>query len=268
MKNKKSVLITILISLFFTFLSAYAQNIKQQIHSLENDFKDFKYDLVIKKGRFLLGDPYTTKNDSLQIYQFMLSSAYALGDMTQAEQIIKEILSCQPSHSLNPKTTSPKIIELFNSIKRDTETVIQNPADNLDKPEKIKPEIKIVKNAVPPAYTISNVILPGSGQIMTGQKSKGYFHLAASAVLLGGSIYFSIQTSAYHNDYMKAKGDVNYNELYDLYNTSYKWRNTFFIGYGIWSLYSLFDLHNSVSKNLSFSGGKDNINLNYSFYLK
>jgi len=76
----------VIIYFLFSMTALKAQGIKDEIASLEKEFKNFQYNLVIEKGKFLLADRYTTKSDSLQIYQYILSSAYSINDTILARE--------------------------------------------------------------------------------------------------------------------------------------------------------------------------------------
>lgn len=235
------------------------QNLNKQIQSLENDFRLFKYEQVIKKGRFLLADPYASKKDSLQIYQFMLSSAYAVDDTTLAKNIIKEILRTEPSFTLDARSTSPKIIEFFNYIKQQIvhkKPPLQPPVtEHLTAPQKQLPPLK-------GEYLLASALFPGSGHLWAGDKKSGYYRSAASAALLAAIIYSAIETDRRKDAYLSASGAADFSTLYKRYNSSYRWRNAFLIGYGLWSLYNLYDLQKKNWQVTVSGGGDPSLSLN------
>jgi hypothetical protein len=249
-----------LIIIISSNLSLHAQNINEEIESLEKDFKAFKYKRVIEKGNFLLSDAFTTKEDSLNIYHYMLSSAYALNDTSRAKNVIKQILLCKPSFSLNPINTSPKIIELFNYIKEQQQAKQQ--IDSLMSRELFN-QIEHLKNVIKPPYALSSMVFPGSGHLLMGHKQKGCILSSISTILLGGTIYTAIKTNDYRKDYMDARGSADYNDLYDKYNSTYKLRNALFIGYGLFSLYTLYDLHNLNNISITVSRKKEALSINF-----
>lgn len=223
--------------LFGISLPSFAQNLKREITSLEQDFKSFEYKKVLQKGRFLLADTYAAKSDSLLIFQYMLSSAYALNDTTQAKAIILEILKDRPDFVLNPKETSPKIVEFFNIIKKEhTKQFEKTPTtSSVSK----KPE---VRQTIPAMLVAGSILLPGSAHYFWGNHITGLAYSALSAAIISSAVYFTIKTSADRRDYLAASGNANYNALYDTYNASYKMRTLSYAAWGIWSLYCLYDL--------------------------
>jgi len=239
MKREKIILLSFMAA-FLVLTSLPAQNVKKEIESLENQFKNFQYSQLIEKGKFLLADRFTTRADSLEIYKYMLSSAYALSDTTLARSIIQDILHTDPKFTLNPLETSPKIIEFFNIIKLNLQK--EHITDSLS--------IKDIKHSelgyapsISPLSTMSSVLLPGSGHLLENDRKRGILFTSISGVFIGSIIYSSIILSDHREQYMQARGDNNYDRLYDQYDRSFKIRNTLLSVYGVWNFYTLYNLH-------------------------
>lgn len=248
--------------IFLSFIALHAQNLQEEIDSLEKHFKNFEYKQVLEKGNFLLADAFTNKEDSLQIYQYMLSSAYALNDTARAKTIINDILECDPSHQLNPRQVSPKIIELFNYIKKRHQSAKQT--DSLHVAGFDPTELN--RFLIKPHVAVTSVFLPGSGHLLSGYKNKGYILSSVSALLLGGAVYTTIQTNHYRDDYMAARGDANYDRLYNRYNSYYKIRNALFAGYLLWGLYSIYDLHLQQQRSIALSANAESVSIAFQFH--
>ncbi|GEM_PF-2029348 len=249
----------VFLSLFVLSSFAQAQKLEKQLRSLENDFKSFKYQQVINKGDFLLADPYTSKSDSLQIFQYMLSSAYALSDTVLAKQIIVKILHTEPSFALNPKEISPKIIEFFNYVKK-TLSVPQSP-QNESTPSRSIATLPQALNPVKPLSFVASALLPGSGHLLSDFRPQGYERTAVSAALLVAALTLTMKTEQTHNDYLSAAKNADFDELFNRYNRYYKIRNTLWIGYGLWSLYNLFDLQRSSTLQMTVNGNRQKVAL-------
>jgi len=248
--------------LLFICNSLPGQDLDKAIQSLEKDFKSFNYKKVIEKGQFLLADPYTSKEDSLRIYNFILSSAYATNDTALAKKIVLDILTCEPSFAPDPRETSPKIIEFFNYVKKEKQPLIPVKTDTVYLPAKTEPPRIPFMN---PLSLISGAMLPGSGHFMEGFTSRGYVFSSISLVLLAGTVYAVTETDNRYNAYISAEGNANYNRLYDDYNQMYKIRNSLFIAYGLWSLYSLFDLQNQFNTQVRLQTNYNTTSLQVSF---
>ena len=247
MNRNKMLLISLLIACF-AVSSLPAQNVKKEIESLENQFKNFQYSQVIEKGKFLLADRFTTRADSLEIYKFMLSSAYALNDTTLAKTIIQDILHTDPKFTLNPLEISPKIIEFFNIVKRNLQT--DHIADSLAINDTKVPELR-TGSTIKPFSIVSSILLPGTGHFLEKDTKQGILYTSISAIFISGIIYSSIVLSDHRKEYMQARENSNFDRLYKQYNQSYKIRNTLLSLYGIWDLYTLYKLHTRQSLKIS-----------------
>jgi len=245
------------------FSLVYSQNMEKQIRSLENDFKQFKYRRVIEKGNFLLSDAYTSHNDSLRIYQYMLSSAYAISDTVQAKAIVEHILRTDPRFSLNPKSTSPKIIEFYEYVRKKT---LQRQKRNHAQKQQ-NPKAVLVFPPLKPQFALASVLLPGSGHYLAGFKSKGAVFSSVSALWLTGAVYAVYVTNNKRNAYLAADRGADFNNLYNAYNQAYKTRNFLLIGYGLWNLYCLYDLNksNTLKVNLTLRQNTLSLNINKSW---
>jgi hypothetical protein len=240
----------------------FAQNNQNDIQSLENDFKSFEYKRVLEKGSFLLADPFTNRDDSLYIYQLMLSAAYAMNDTLTARKLVQDILRCEPRFAPNPKETSPKIIEFFNIVK--SQTVLVKPGDSRGFRRLAGPDSS-GSGYLKTSSLLTSVILPGSGHIIIGRRREGLIKTTSSALLAGAILYTAIETGNRRHDYMKARGNMDYDKLYDRYNQYYKIRNSAMILYGLWSLYNLYDLNMELTPTLHYSPVNKNISASITY---
>ncbi|MGD9488064.1 MAG: hypothetical protein AB7W47_08580 [Calditrichaceae bacterium] len=228
--------------LIFIAIPLYSQNLSVEIGTLEEDLRQFRYERVLEKGNYLLSDSFISKEDSLTIFQYMLQAASSLNDTTEARKISKQILGCSPGFKLNPKIISPKIINFFEEIRKETVNVkIEEPAESIS--YNTRPAFKAM---------LANIIIPGSGYFFTPNKTKGYIYSGISTIIIGGITYYSIQTSGYHDDYINARGNNDFDYLYNRYNDSYKTRNTFILSYLLLNLYSFYDFY-THGNDLTFS---------------
>ncbi len=217
------------------------QHIKEQIKNLDKDFRSFQYKKVIEKGKFLLSDPYVTKEDSLSIYKYMLNAAYALADTAEAKAIIKQIIKCDPEFALNPQDTSPKIIEFFNHVKNQIKHH-QPVVPGTTVPGQSGETMRIMYQPLPFSSAVLSVVLPGSGHLQQKFSGKGVRITGVSLGLLGSIAYAAIQTVDKRDAYMKAQQGADFDRLYDEYNRMYKIRNLLIGAFVVWDLYVFFDL--------------------------
>ncbi len=252
------------ISILLMAVNGFSQDLQKEINSLEQDFKSFKYKQVLQKGAFLLADTYASSDDSLKIYQFMLSSAYALDDSVQAKNIILDLLNHHPDFALSTKNTSPKIVEFFNIIKKEhSKNRPMAPTDSS------KTAVTHIRNTLlsqlSAPVVLSGILLPGSAHLLSGQKQKGYIFSAGTVGLLSGLIYFTIKNETDRKSYMDGRTGADFDRLYSAYNTSYKTRNVLAVLYGLWSLYGLYDLQQTTVLFPTFHPQNEQLSLQFQY---
>lgn len=240
----------ILYSLLFSLNeNSYSQDISSEIQLLENDLRDFNYQKVLNKGRFLLSESDITQKDSLKIYEYILNAAYSLNDTLTAKNIAEKIVKCSYNFNPDPRITSPKIIRFFNSVKEKmvqplTGKKIPGSNEQTSNPISFEP--------LPSKYLLTSLFFPGSSHLLKGHK-KGYYFASISSVLIGGIVYSSIKTVNAREDYMQAKTGTNFDQLYDKYNSAYNIRNGLIVGYLLFNLYTLYDFYSNEVKNKAIS---------------
>lgn len=232
----------ILVAVLLVGTKLNAQETRKEIQRLEEDFRQFQFELVLKKGRFLLGEPYLSHQDSLLIYQYMLNAAYALGDTIQARRIIDEILVVFPDFQLDPRITSPKIIEFYNYYRKEKLRLQQEQAKGTNPPVPV-PGMSLP--SVSPLPVIAGVILPGSGHLLVGRSKRGWIFVGISSVLLGSALYYTQKTRTLEDAYLSARHD--FDQYYNRYSRAYKIRNALWIQYGLWSVFGIYDLYRSIT---------------------
>ncbi len=239
------------------------QHIKEQIQNLDKDFRSFKYKKVIEKGKFLLSDPYVTKEDSLTIYKYMLNAAYALADTTEAKNIIRQIIKCDPEFALNPQETSPKIIEFFNHVKNQIKQhkpiVPTQPSVNTE-----EQRIPLAYRPLPFKAMVYSVLLPGNGHLHQNFIGKGIRFTGISLGLIGSIVYTAVQTNKKRDAYMRARSGADFDRLYNDYNKMYKIRNILIGAFVAWDIYVLFDLQKEWQISLEPTPGSDAVSIGIS----
>ncbi len=237
-------------------LLAAAQEKSPRITELEKHFQNFEYGQILRKGWYFLKDPATTKEDSLNIYQLMLSSSYVVQDTVEAGNIIRQIIREFPLYNPDPLSVSPKIIEFFQDYKN--KLTVSAP-DELKKPGLIRPVI--------PAKLGLNILLPGSGFSYEKFPVRKMTYLGASAVSMTLLTYFAIRTKQAEKKYLSQDQQHKIDQAYREYNKNYRNRNFSIIGWVLLSLTSTADLINSGQYEFQFSiiPAPDSITLSLQF---
>ena len=226
--------------------NGFSQDVSSKILSLENDLKDFNYQTVLNKGRFLLLESDITKKDSLKIYGYILNAAYSLNDTITAKSIIEDALQCSPGFTPDPRITSPKIVHYFNSVRKEFINSKPEKLPGLNNPSYLKIE------QVPTKYLLTSLLYPGSSHMFKGYK-KGYYFTGISTILLGGIVYSSVKVGDARDNYMQSKTSDNFDQLYDEYNSTYKIRNGLVLTYLVFNVYTLYDFYSNEIKNKELS---------------
>ncbi len=221
-------------------ISLQAQSAQKVLDELDRNFSRFAYKEVLKKGEYYLGEAYITQKDSLAIYTYLLNAAYALQDTARARVYINRILDINHDYSMDAKTTSPKIIELFEMVKKKRPRY----------PKAVSPrqaDTQVTAKQYPaPELILSTLLLPGSGHWQAGMKPAAYYKSALSSAWLISIVAVSLRTIQLEEDYLSATQSPDFNDKYTLYNQTYKGRNVLIAGYVLWGIYNVFDLSHSM----------------------
>jgi len=231
----------ILLLLLWPILAG-AQEKSSNLTELENHFQNFEYEQILRKGRYFLNDPATSKEDSISIYQLMLSSGYVLQDTVEAGKIISEIISAFPEYRPDPVSVSPKIIEFFSDYK------------NKLSPAKLPAaEETVVIKPVFPIFIGLNILIPGSGFDYKKHPVKKLTYLGATTASLTALTYFTIKTRQAEKNYLSQDRQHKIDQAYRTYNQYYQNRNWSIVGWALISLLSTSDLIYSDNIQLQYS---------------
>lgn len=239
-------MIVFLVFILHVFSTAYAQSDSLTVNGIRNKFKSFKYSEVISETEgFITGKKVISKKELLEILNLRAISFYSLGNIKSSLSAFVKILGIDPNFQLNPQTTSPKIIELFEEIRatfrQDSETP-QQPGDFK------KPESTIGKENSPNpkdnfnSAVLKSILLPGWGHLSRGSTTKGWVIGALSLGSLSSAIYFTIDTHSKEEAYLNEINRSLIQSRYDEFNAAYKKRNVFIVAYAAIWLYTQIDL--------------------------
>ncbi len=260
--NRNSIGIPFLFVLFFlSAVNSQAQNIEEQIKTLENDFNQFRYQNVIEKGSFLLADRYTTKEDSIKILKLMLKATYTLDDTLKARSVVDKILSIDANFSFNPKITSPKIIAFYETLKKDIRRQSQQIRNTRE--HRLPVHLTDTLGHVEPEEAVLSVLYPGSAQLLRQKMKKGIIYSSVTAGLMASTIFAYLDTNNKREAYMEARDGSDYSELYRSYNRSFKIRNGLITAFLIWNVYVQFDLHRDPPFHINISNNHNALSVRF-----
>ncbi|MBZ0199055.1 MAG: hypothetical protein K8H86_04245 [Ignavibacteriaceae bacterium] len=241
-------------------------NAQGLLNQLEESYKTFNYNNVITLSGLITSDSASyTHEELIDVYTMRAVAYYSLAQSDSARKCFVEILRLDKNHQPDPVKISPKIVSLYRETKDDYERIASNNKNekiNTSPEEKIKTiEKPVLDNSIVKNSLIRSILLPGWGHLYLEGNTKGWLLTTASTTLLSGMIYYIFKTSREEDRYLLQADPLLIEQKYNEYNTSYKIRNYFIVGYAALWLYSQIDM-------LFFSDDlyNKNFNLNLSVF--
>jgi hypothetical protein len=228
---------------YIIFLSClFSANIFSQavnFNTIKQEYEAFEYERVIQLSDVLIRQGGIPDSLLIEVHLMRAVSFYTIPNEGAAQNSFREILKINKNYQPDPSKISPKLISIFNDVKVEYLRNLkpdETPIDSTQQSRKTFSTLQIKSSM------LKNVILPGWGQLAEGNTLKGIILTSASAINLASLIYFVIDTNRKETDYLKETNKVSIREKYDLFNKSYKIRNTLIATYIIIWLYSQLDL--------------------------
>jgi hypothetical protein len=265
------------IVLFFLLLCSVsaAQNYSDSLRQIENDFKSFRYEEVIKSSENLLEINTIPSGVKTELLMMKGISHFVILEDTLAKQSFLEILKIDPSYFPDTIITSPKIIKFFNDI-RENYAWYYTPQDTvLQMEQEIKPSavdsMKLYSRTFR-GSVVRSLLLPGLGHLYLDQEIGWYLTIPAGISFIT-SVYYIFDTNNRREDYLHSQDPDEISEKYKEYNSSYKVRNVSIIIFSAIWLFSQFDIltseyiipSSSPSININPSDKSVNISLKINF---
>ncbi len=255
-KYLTTLLIFLMTSSFF-----YAQQKIDSISTLKNELRSFEYNKVIEGAdRILLNKDIFTNDELINIYIMKGISQFSLSNNEGAKESFGEVLKINPSYQLDSTRVSPKIISYFNLVR---DAYNKSKINNYSS-EHIKPDTvfipKVVTRIIPDENIkqafYRSILLPGLGHFYLHENTKGWILTSLSAAAIISSVYFIIDSNKKEDSYLNETNTSLISQKYNLYNTSYKFKNFSLISYAVIWIYSQIDIlffqNDSQSKVSSF----------------
>jgi hypothetical protein len=231
-----AIFVFIIVSTSFTI----AQEVSYE--KVKKLYETFEYQSFIINSDELLQKE--SLNDSLAIDIHLMRAIvfFTNGDDQSIRKSFESILKLRRSYIPDPANISPKLIPIFGEVK--AEYIRNHPDQILPKDStQAKPEIKYVDIHIMKSAIVQNILLPGLGQIKSGNKTKGWITTTASVINLGALAYFNfIDTKTKEEAYLQETDKLLIQQKYSDYNSSYKIRNVLIASYLVIWLYSQIDM--------------------------
>jgi len=158
-----------------------------------------------------------------EIYKFAAFIAFQNNNRALASNHFWNLLSIDPTFTLDPVTTPPKILTLFQKTKIDYLEEMQTRLSALQQQQE----------ALSPSMAF---LAPGLEQWQRGYKTKGALFSSSAAAALGGLVYSYFDSRQKKDAYTRETDPANIAGFYDSYNAAYK--RQFLFAYalaGIWA---------------------------------
>jgi len=161
--------------------------------------------------------------DQIQIYQYAAFRKFQQGEPFQARELFWKLLDIDPTHSLDPVTTSPKILALFQKTKIE---YLGNMEERLQ---------KIQKDFMYEPLPWRSLVFPGWEQLHRGYGLKGTLWVVAGSGCLIGLVQSIIRTEQKNDEYRNATVPDVVSQKYDEYNRLY--RSRYYWTYGFFAVW-------------------------------
>ncbi len=231
-------LIWVLLLLVFSALPAAAQPLSAETENLNTLFQEFRYQEVIRQGEEMLDqNPNLPVLEKCEILRLLALSYYVRQDMQGALKNFSEILKLDSNYRLDPIENSPKILAFFEEIHHQFHESGQALTQQKDDSLMVASTVVLTDSLEKAAFRrmALSFVLPGSGQIWRGEKTKGWLLLGGNFALMVTFVYFAGETNRLEDQYLQAIKPGTISSAYDDYNQAYKKRNLALVGFiAIW----------------------------------
>lgn len=236
MKDHKSLILFVLLIFLLVAVNAFSQT-NNMVEKLRVTFQNFQYEKVIfLSDSIIVNSANLEKKEQLEIYRLKAVSHYAIGQKNHCELALKSLLKADSNYVMQPSINAPKIIQLFNKIKKNYRPVkIENESPTLLDAGKIK---KIRKDYL--AAASRSVIFPGWGHNYL-QREKGTLFMTGSVIMIPLSIYFTAASWHYEQKYLNEVNAQKIKTRFKKFDNTYKARNIVLATYLIYWLYIQYD---------------------------
>ncbi len=236
-------LIIILVSLFLS-ASVFAQITEEGDRlfvEAQAAYDDGRYDdaelSALRGVREVEDDPLATIP-----FHLLLGFVYVARDQTDdAHREFSKVVAINPAYELDPVMTSPKILEVFRSAKKD---YIDNWLS--------QPQIYRMPQAdVRLAASARSLVLPGWGQYYKDQRIKGTVFTAFQVLSVAALAVLQAEVNRRHDDYLSIREHNNpfVEDRYQEYRRAYRARNAAgYFALGVYILNYLDALYTPVAK--------------------
>ncbi len=219
-------LVYILLMIFLAVVFVSAQSVQtdsllqqdELVAQLKQAYNHFDYQkcATLLNLAFPSIDTFSPQN-RIEIYKYAAFLAFRQGNSTLAENHFWQILEIDPSYTLDPVQTPPKLLTLFQKTKIEFLQELNRQLRELQ------------QEPVHRSTAWRGLVFPGWEQWHRGYRTRGAILGGAALASLVGLGYAIVQTQQKKQDYQDASDSESADRLYDEYNRFY--RQQFYFSY-------------------------------------
>jgi hypothetical protein len=181
--------------------------------AVDSTFASGQYEQVeLLVLRLLQGNPPPKADETARL---CLTAGYALimlGRETPARDYFARALDAVPDLTLDPVLVSPKFRMVFDDVKASRQLNLAQ--------EKIRPEEKLLR--ANRQSLLSNLIVPGSGQLQEGYPLRGALLFVAQAAAVGALLWSVDDMQDRQGEYLAESDPARMQAKYDSYDRAYQ----------------------------------------------
>jgi len=211
----------LLLNKLLIFVLLFSEENKK-IQELDSLFYYGYYEEVIEKGENYLQKEQLKKSEKEKILILLAQSYIILGDEEEGKNYFSLLLKLNPKIKLDPKEYPPKIIEIFENLKK---------------------ELKVKEEIFKKEINKKILLYPGIYQLKNKEKLKGLSLFTIETISLASILPSYIFMRNAHNNYLNEKDVNKIEDRYQIYKLSY---NLFYSTIIISSLTYIFHLMDIV----------------------
>jgi hypothetical protein len=235
-----------IIPFLLLFSSAvYSQSYSDSVYYIEEEFKTFNYEEVIRRSSELLSEEKVPSELKAKVYMMKGISHFVLLEDTLAKYSFLEILRINPQFYPDSIATSPVILKFFTEVKENyawyyiPEKAELKEGDSIE--QIIPGDIFIRYKEKLRVSVIRSLLFPGLGHLYLNNNNGWYLTVPAGVSFLS-SVFYLIDTQNKREEYLNTQDPLRINSKYQEYNSSYKIRNVSIIIFSAIWLFSQFDI--------------------------
>ena len=226
------------LSLLFTASISFSQEASYNL--VKHAYESFDYEKVISLSDSLVQGHNLPDSLLINLNMMRAVSFYSKEDLTNVKTSFTTLLKINKNYSPDPLIYPPMIINIFNEVKTEYLNSLQTNVKN-DIPKENVPVRVFDKNLLS-SSAVRNLLIPGWGQLYSGDKIKGSILTVLSTAALGTMIYSIIDANKKENEYLNESNKNLIADKYHAYNSAYKMKYTFIFTYAALWVFSQLDL--------------------------